>query len=35
MLERIEAESKGGCLWLRGIQPQATPAKPAGGSRKA
>jgi DNA polymerase-3 subunit epsilon len=34
MLGRIEAESKGGCLWLRGVRPQATPANAAGGSRK-
>ena len=35
MLRHIEAESKGDCLWLRGVRLEATPAKAAGGSRKA
>jgi DNA polymerase-3 subunit epsilon len=35
MLGRIEADSKGRCLWARRARPQTTPADAAGGSRKA
>jgi DNA polymerase-3 subunit epsilon len=35
MLGRIEADSKGRCLWVRQVRPETTPADAAGESRKA
>ena len=34
MLGRIEADSRGRCLWLRRVRPETTPEDAAGGSRK-